>query len=190
MNTRLATLLALLVALGASPVRAADEKPSAGASASISSSATVTAINAKQRLVTLKLADGSLADIVAGPAVRNFDQIKVGDQVIASAKDTVTIEVVPAGQAAPNVTGGSAITSAPKGAKPMAVLVDTAMVSGTVTAIDVEQRAVTVSGPAGNVDTIHVGPDVQHFDSLRLGDVVVVTLKSVTSLEVVTPARK
>jgi hypothetical protein len=97
---------------------------------------------------------------------------------------------VPAGQAAPNVTGGSAVVSAPKGAKPMGVVVDTVVVSGKVTAIDYDARTVTLVGPEGNSRTFKVGPEARKFADVKQGDVVVVTLKSATSLQVVTPARK
>ena len=192
MNITRISLLAAVVgvaALGAASVMAAaHDKPSRTVSASVTRTSTVTKIDKKDRWITLKLEDGSLVDIQAGPAVKNFDQIKVGDQLIAEAQDTVTIEVVPAGQAAPNVTGGSSMVSAPKGAKPMGVVVDTVVVSGKVTAIDYATRTVTLVGPEGNSRTFQVGPEAKKFDAVKQGDVVVVTLKSATSLQVVTPA--
>jgi len=39
------------------------------------------AVDQATRKVTLKAADGTTTSIVAGPAVRNFSQIKAGDQV-------------------------------------------------------------------------------------------------------------
>lgn len=193
MNITRISLLAAVVgvaALGAASVMAAaHDKPSRTVSASVTRTSTVTKIDKKDRWITLKLEDGSLVDIQAGPAVKNFDQIKVGDQLIAQAQDTVTIEVVPAGQAAPNVTGGSSMVSAPKGAKPMGVVVDTVVVSGKVTAIDYATRTVTLVGPEGNSRTFQVGPEAKKFNAVKQGDVVVVTLKSATSLQVVTPAK-
>ncbi len=194
MNTTRISLLAAvvsLVTLGAAPVMAsATDKPAGSVSASVTRTSTVTKIDKKDRWITLRLEDGSLVDVQAGPAVKNFDQIKVGDQVIAQAEDTVTIEVVPAGQAAPNVTGGSSLVTAPKGAKPMGVVVDTVVVSGKVTAIDYATRTVTLVGPEGNTRTLQVGPEARKLDAVKPGDVVVVTLKSATSLQVVTPTTK
>jgi len=185
-----ATAVAASLTLGAATVMAgAHDKPAGAASASITRTATVTKIDKKDRWITLKLADGNLIDVQAGPAVRNFDQIKVGDQVSASQEDTLTIEVLPAGQAAPNVTGGSAIVTAPKGAKPMGVVVDTTVVSGKVTAIDYATRTVTLVGPEGNSRTIQAGPAVQKFDAVKQGDVVVLTLKTATAIQVTTPAK-
>jgi hypothetical protein len=186
-----ATAVVALATLSAAPVLAADQgKPAGTMSASATRTATVTKIDKKDRWVTLKLADGTLVDVQAGPAVKNFDQIKVGDQVVAEREDTVTIEVLPAGQAAPNVTGGTSVVTAPKGAKPMGVMVDTTVVSGEVTAIDYDKRAVTLRGPAGNSRTIEVGPEVKKFNAVKKGDNVVLTLKTATSIEVTAPAGK
>jgi hypothetical protein len=190
-NNVAAAAAAVLLGLGAPAVLAgAHDKPGGSVSAGATRTATVTKVDAKDRWVTLKLEDGSLIDVQAGPAVKNFPQIKVGDQVVASQQDTVTIEVLPAGQAAPNVTGGSSIVTAPKGAKPMGVEVDTTVVSGTVTDIDYDQRLVTLQGPAGNSRTLQVGPGATKFGAVKKGDVVVLTLKTATSIEVKAPAKK
>ena len=45
--------------------------------------AKVIAIDAKERVLTLKAANGKEVQIPAGPEVKNFDQIKVGDEVVA-----------------------------------------------------------------------------------------------------------
>ncbi len=168
----------------------AHDKAGGSVTATATRTATVTKIDKKDRWVTLKLADGSLVDVQAGPAVKNFDQIKVGDLVVANEQDTVTIEVLPAGQAAPNVSGGTAVVGAPKGAKPMGVMVDTTVVSGEVTEIDYAKRSITLKGPAGNLRTLQVGPAATKFDTIKKGDVVVLTLKTATSLEVTAPPKK
>jgi hypothetical protein len=183
-----ATVLAAAVMLAVAAVpAAAQDKPAGSVSASETRTATVTKIDAKDRWVTLKLADGTLVDVQCGPAVKNFAQIKVGDKVVASQQDTVSIEVVPAGQAAPNVSGGSATVSAPLGAKPMGVQVDTIVVSGKVTAIDHAKRTVTLQGPEGNSHSFVVGPGAKKFGAVKLGDVVIITIKSATSIEVKSP---
>jgi hypothetical protein len=197
MNTKLSTILpalaiaALGVLTSAAPASAAgqQDRPGGTVSASETHTATVTKIDPKDRWVTLKLADGSLIDVQAGPAVKNFAQIKVGDRVSTTLAATVTIEVVPAGQAAPNVSSGSATTSAPLGAKPMGVQVDTTTVSGTVTAIDYDKRLVTLKGPAGNSHTFEVGSGAKRFKEVKKGDVVVMTIKSATTVEVLPPAK-
>ena len=206
MKTKFASLLSVtaalaLATLSAAPVLADDSSsisatrgatamPSGSVSASTTRTATVTKIDKKDRWITLKLADGSVVDIQAGPAVKNFAQIKVGDLVTASQEETLAIAVVPAGTAPPNATGGSAVVSAPLGAKPMGVMVDTTMVSGKVTAIDNTPRSVTLLGPDGNSHTVPVGPGVKRLNEIKIGDDVVFTLKTATTIEVTSPPKK
>ena len=194
MNTRFPSLLSVtaavaLATLSAAPVLADQAMPGGSISASTTRTATVTKIDQKDRWITLKLKDGTLVDVQAGPAVKNFPQIKVGDKVVANQQDTVTIEVVPAGQAAPNVTGGTAVVTAPAGTKPMGVMVDTTVITGAVTAIDYDKRTVTLVGPEGNSRTIEVGPAAKKFNAVKKGDNVVLTLKSSTTIEVTAPAK-
>lgn len=199
------TAAVALATLGATPVmadatpgvsgsvsatRGATAMPSGSVSATTTVTATVTRIDKKDRWVTLKMADGSLLDIQAGPAVKNFDQIKVGDLVSSTREETLAVAVVPAGTAPPNATGGSAVVGAPAGSKPMGVMVDTVMVSGKVTAIDNTPRSVTLLGPDGNSRTIPVGPAVKRLNEIKVGDDVVFTLKTATTIDVEAPAKK
>jgi hypothetical protein len=180
----LGTAAFALATFSATTVLADQSKPAGAVSASVTRTATVTKIDKKDRWITLKLQDGTSIDVQAGPAVKNFAQIKTGDQVVASQEETLTIEVLPAGQAAPNLTGGTAVVSAPLGSKPMGVQVDTTVVSGKVTAIDYDKRLVTVVGPAGNSHTIEAGPGVAKFNAIKKDDNVVLTLKTATAIEV------
>jgi hypothetical protein len=189
-----ATTAVALGAFVAVPAFAADSsgmgKPAGSVSASASVTATVTKIDKKDRWVTLKLTDGTVLDVQAGPEVKNFAQIHVGDQVTAQRDATMTIAVLAGGQAPPNVSGGTSTVTAAPGAKPMAVQVDTTMVSGRVTAVDAAKRTVTIKGPAGNSHTVQAGPDVAKFDAIKVGDDVLVTVKSATVIEVTAPAKK
>jgi hypothetical protein len=56
-------------------------------------SATVQAIEKDTRLVTLKRKDGSTFVVTAGPEVKNFDQIKVGDEVVLRYVEALTLEL-------------------------------------------------------------------------------------------------
>jgi preprotein translocase subunit YajC len=185
-----ATVAVALATLAAAPVLADEAKPGATIAVGTTIKATVTKIDQKDRWVTLEMADGSVVDVQVGPAAKNFPQIRVGDVVTANQEETLAVAIVPAGQAAPNATGGSAMVTAPAGSKPLGVMVDTTVVSGQVTAIDYAKRSVTLLGPAGNSRTLQVGPAVQKFDAIKKGDNVVLTLKTATTIEVTAPAKK
>ena len=62
-------------------------------------SATVTAIDKATRTLTLKGADGKTFPLVAGPEVRNFDQIQVGSEVVVGYLEALAIELKKGGGA-------------------------------------------------------------------------------------------
>jgi hypothetical protein len=70
------------------------------------------------------------------------------------------------------------------------VQVDTAVITGQVTAIDYDDRLVTLLGPLGNSRTLVVGPAARRFNEVKVGDNVQLTLKSSTMIEVTAPAKK
>ena len=61
--------------------------------------ALVESIDAASRAVTLKRPDGTAVTITAGPEVKNFAQIKVGDSVVVSYVEALTLELKKGGTA-------------------------------------------------------------------------------------------
>jgi hypothetical protein len=53
--------------------------------------ATVEAIEASTRSVTLKKPDGTFVTIVAGPSIARFSEVKVGDKVTAKYYENVVV---------------------------------------------------------------------------------------------------
>lgn len=186
------TLTGLLIIglFGPARLLADDTKPGVSMSAATTMTATVTKIDKKDRWLTLQMDDGSVFDVQVSTAAKNFPQIQVGDTVTAKEEETLAVAVVTAGQAAPNVSGGASVVTAPAGAMPLAVMVDTTMISGAVTDIDYDDRSITLLGPDGSSRTMQVGPAVTKFDAIQKGDNIVLTLKTVTSVEVTAPKKK
>ena len=103
MNKKLTLALALVAAAFAAAAFA--QKPNAAGGAVVASepgrativraaeiSAQVVAIDKATRTVTLK-GPGKVVDIVAGDEVKNFDQIKLGDFVVARYAEALTLEL-------------------------------------------------------------------------------------------------
>jgi Cu/Ag efflux protein CusF len=107
--------------------------------------ATVTAIDAATRKVTLKLADGGRKTIKCGPAVANFAQIEINDRV--SVTITEELAVFLGAGSPPSAAGATTVALAPIGAKPGGMMADTVQVTAKIAAIDVKNRKVTQ--PAG-----------------------------------------
>jgi hypothetical protein len=148
--------------------------------------ATVKAIDKKNRVVTLQSPDGKVAKIKSGPEVRNFAQIHVGDEVKTSLLETVELFVTGHGEpAAERVTE---VGRAPLGSKPGFAAVDAVEVKATVLAIDYQSRVVTLKGPEGKVIKVTAGPEIKRLNEVKDGDSVVARLTRAVSIEVSKPA--
>ena len=148
--------------------------------------ATVKAIDKKNRVVTLQSPDGKEAKVKCGPEVRNFAQIRVGDEVKTSLLETVELFVTGNDEpAAERVTG---VDRAPLGSKPGFAAIDAVEVKATVVAIDYQTRKVTLKGPEGNVVNVTAGPEVKRLNEVKTGDSVVARLTRAVYIEVSKPA--
>jgi hypothetical protein len=163
------------------------EPGKASAATVVEATATVVAINAKTRVVTLKGASGKTMDVVAGDEVKNFSQIHVGDNVTIQYREALTLELKKTKDAA-NAAAAAGAVAAPVGAQPAAAAVAQVTVLADVVAIDPKKSTISLKGPAGNVVDLKVNnPD--HFKVVRKGDKVEVTYSEAMAIAV-TPAQK
>jgi hypothetical protein len=147
--------------------------------------ATVKAIDKKNRVVTLQSSDGKEAKVKCGPEVRNFAQIRVGDEVKTSLLETVELFVTGSDEpAAERVTG---VDRAPLGSKPGFAAVDAVEVKASVVAINYQTREVTLKGPEGKIIKVKAGPEVKRLNEVNVGDSVVARLTRAVSIEVSKP---
>jgi len=133
--------------------------------------ATVTAIDAATREVTLTLPDGQRKIVKCGPAVANFSQIEVNDQVIVTITEELAVFLGTG--AAPSATGAAGVVLAPIGARPGGVIAKTVEITAKVTAIDVAKRKVTLALPDDSTKTVKVGEQV-NLAAVKIGDNVTV----------------
>jgi hypothetical protein len=148
----------------------------------------VDAIDYKNRTLVLKDAEGNSHFMKAGPEIRNFPQIKVGDEVIAEHTQSVAILVdKPKGKPA----GGQAqaIKRAPLGAKPAMDAINIIGVSATVEKIDYDKRMITLKGPEGKVITTKVDPSLTRFNEVKKGDMIYMQITEELAIRVETPKK-
>jgi hypothetical protein len=69
------------------------EPGKASAVRTVEMSAQVVGIDKATRTLTLKRPKGEVVDLVAGDEVKRFDQIKVGDSIVARYIEALTLEV-------------------------------------------------------------------------------------------------
>jgi Cu/Ag efflux protein CusF len=136
--------------------------------------ARVVGIDRTARVVTLKGREGNTVDIVCGDDVRNFDQIKLGDQVSARYVESLYLELknTKAGVRESVETEGGA--RAQLGERPAGLAVRELVVLADVVGVDPEKKTITLKGPKGNLLTLPVTNPAQ-FKVVKEGDQVEAT---------------
>ena len=162
------------------------EKPGGVVAEERTATATVEAVNKDTREVTLKGADGGKLTFKAGPEVRNFAQIRVGDKVTATYYQELAIFVAPPGEA-PSVSEEKSMERAALGKKPAGSYTRTVNISATVEALDLKTRKVTLRGPKGNVVTLKVGDHVKKLGQVKVGDLVAAEYTETIDIAVTKP---
>jgi hypothetical protein len=132
--------------------------------------ATVQAVNKADRTVTIKGPKGNVDTITAGPEVKNFDQIKVGDQVALRYVEALSLELKKGGKAPVERTDSTMAGTAKPGDKPAAGVGRQVQVTASVVAVDAATQTVTLKGPKQTVN-LHVGDPAQ-FKLVKVGDQV------------------
>jgi hypothetical protein len=146
--------------------------PQGGSSASVTVHARITAIDKTNRDLTLKGPQGDPFTVHAGPEVKRFNDLKVGDQVSATYAESIAWSVRPAGQ--PASTSGAQAVAARRENGPGGGVASQRNVTVTVAAIDRAGSSVTVIGPQGGRQTIKV-LNPQNLENLKVGDKVDIT---------------
>jgi Cu/Ag efflux protein CusF len=174
-------LLAMAVMAGAATV-AAQEPISK--SQSVSTTATIQAIDATTRSVTLRDEKGQEDTFTVGAGVKRFDELKVGDQVKFTYYESVVLQVRKPGDPAPTGTSGDAALTRGKGELPGATLAVQDKTSVTVKSIDPAMPSVTVTTADGRTVTRKI-ENKKYLEGLKPGDVVdiVYTRALVTEIE-------
>ena len=124
----------------------------AGAAQTVKVTATITAIDPATRSVTLKGPQGREIAVTAGPEVRNFAQMKVGDQVDVQYVEAVTLELKKGGGMPVAKTETAGAARAKPGEQPAGMVGRQVTVVADVVAVDKEKQLVTLKGPKQTLD--------------------------------------
>jgi hypothetical protein len=168
----------------------------------ITMTGTVEEIKVPERLITVVGPNGNTVVGVISPYVKDIKKIKLKDKVtidytqdvaVALRKsveppDTKEEEMAESEEGgmdmdAPTVAEQDWVEMTPSGG---ASDLTTVEVTDTISAIDRDKRTVTFAGTGGKTRTIYVPPTVQGFDSLEVGDMVVieVTRASIVNIKI------
>ncbi len=161
----------------------ASEPGRAAAVRAVEISARVVAIDKATRTVTLKGSKGDAVDVVAGDEVKNFDQIKVGDSVVARYMQALSLELKKTKGGAGDVAVREGAARAQPGERPAVAGAREVTALAEVVAVDPKKSTITLKGPRGNVVELAVqNPD--QFKVVKKGDQVEVTYTEALALSV------
>lgn len=149
----------------------------------------VTKIDAVTRTVTLKNQDGETS-IVAGPEVKNFGEIKVGDRFDVVYEMAIAVELIKVKN--PGAVGEQVSTStvtAPQGDKPGVITTNTVTATANVEAIDAAKNIVSLKGPQGNIFKVKV-KNTDLLKDIAVNDQVKVVYTEAIAAVVSAPAAK
>ena len=135
--------------------------------------ATVEDINAQKRQVTLKDEEGNKHTMKVGEHVRNLDQVKKGDQVVAKYYQSAAVSLRKSGESSTGSEAEEAVLVARASEKPGGVIVKTTQVTATVEDIDYSKREVKLKDEDGNTRKVKVGDRVKRLDEVKKGDQIV-----------------
>ena len=158
-----------------------------GVAQTASVTATITAIDAASRAITLKGPQGKETTVVAGPEVKNFAQLKVGDSVDLSFVESLVLELKKGGGKPVAWTVKEGAVGAKPGEKPAGAAGRQVTVVGDVVAVDTAAKTVTVKGPQRTVD-LKVN-DPEQLKLIAKGDQIEATFTEAMAISV-SPAKK
>jgi len=147
--------------------------------------ATVEAIDAKTREIKLKGENESFS-FIAGPEVRNFDNIHVGDKVTVSYFEALIAELKPKGAPATEPTAAGSLQRAPVGGMPSASADRIVTLPVKIESYDTATDIVVFTDPSGVRHTIPVqAPSMKELGrTLKPGDEVELTFVDAIAVDV------
>jgi Cu/Ag efflux protein CusF len=140
---------------------------------SISATATIQAIDATKRTITLRDDKGQEDTYAVGPEVKRFDELKVGDKVNMTYYESIVFQIRKPGEKPAEEAVGTAMTRS-TGATPGGTLAVQDRMTVTVKAIDPAVPSVTVTTPDGRTVTRRV-EDTKNIENLKVGDQIDIT---------------
>jgi hypothetical protein len=157
--------------------------PGKGTAESITQiTASVEAVDAASRTVTLRGPSGEIVTLAVGPEVKNFDQISQGDFVVVRYFDALTLELKKGGTTLRQRTDTDVTETAKPGELPAAGSAHQVHVIADVIAVDPATQVVTLRGPTR---VVRLGvQDPEQFKLVSVGDQVEATYTEAVAISV------
>lgn len=134
----------------------------------------VVSIDRQTRIVVIEGERGRQISIRVPEESANFDEVSVGDPVVALYRESIALTIAPVPNAEPGASELAAVSLAPEGATPGGVIADQVQLRAVVRAVDAEARTVTLDVPAGGQRRLKARAGVD-LSNVKVGEQVRVT---------------
>ena len=150
--------------------------------------ATVEAIDATTRTITVKGPEGNFVPITVPKSMERFSEVKVGDTITARYYDNIVIRLKPAGEPAVDTTSDAVTKSG--GASPAGTAATQRTITATIVAIDNRVPSITFKGETVNWTYSSRVADKAVLAKVKVGDRVDITWTEALTVSVTSPAKK
>ncbi|MFU1914399.1 hypothetical protein ACLQ9F_00095 [Bordetella avium] len=150
----------------------------------------ITALDAANRIVTIKERNGETLSLKAGPEIRNFDRIKIGDTLRLRYYESLAITTRPKGSGVPEVRTETAQAQSEPGQMPGGGAAGQTVITAEIWHINRATNTVILQGPSGKRETIVVRDPlaIKKLGELKEGDLVDFTFTRTMAGAVIAPA--
>jgi hypothetical protein len=150
---------------------------------------TVTKVDKKSRTIFFKNNEGE-SKFVAGPEIKNFDQIKKGDRLSVTYELAVAIELIKSkSDGIRSKVETSSETTSKAGEKPTRTISNTTTIIADIVEVDRSKKLVSVKGPSGKVTVVTV-KNPQLLADVNLGEQVKVIYFDAMAASITAPKKK
>ena len=164
--------LAATLSVATSAVARSQEPPPITKQNKVTVTATIKAIDAATRSVTLRAENGDEDTFTVGPEVVRFDQLKAGDTITASYYESLVFQVLKPGAPAP--PSGTGLAAGRLKAVPGGAIGRQETTTVTVKAVDVNVPSITVTTADGRTLTRKIA-EKKNLDGVKAGDKIEIT---------------
>ena len=200
MNKKFAPIALMLAALFGTTVAIAQSAPKAEAAKPTIIDAAVTdnvyqlyegevvKVDKKTRTITFKNKDGE-SKFVAGPDIKNFDQIKKGDRVNVNYELAVAIELIKTkSDGVRTKVETNTVTKSKSNEKPSETIANKTTIIADIVEVNREKKLVSVKGPSGKITTVTVKNPALLAD-VKVGEQVKVIYFDAMAASISTPKK-
>jgi lipopolysaccharide export LptBFGC system permease protein LptF len=148
----------------------------------------VVKVDKNTRTITFKNKEGE-SKFVAGPDIKNFDQIKKGDRVNVNYELAVAIELIKTkSDGVRSKTETNTVTKSKSTEKPSETITNKTTIIADIVEVNREKKLVSVKGPSGKITTVTVKNPALLAD-VQVGEQVKVIYFDAMAASITTPKK-